>query len=121
MTSDLDGYWQSACEDATMQDEAAIHRALRPGGVYYAVMGVHAGAPGVSQWHADNVERLAPPKLYTLDEVIAAGAGAGFEAAVARLKIGFVPVSGHATSFPASLAYFYEHKVMLRFARPPTA
>jgi hypothetical protein len=43
----------------------------------------------------------------------------GFEAAVSRLKFGFVPVSGHARSFPADLEYFYEHKVMLRFTRPP--
>ena len=43
---------------------------------------------------------------------------AGFEAAVSRLKIGFVPLSDHAPSFPAGLDYYYEHKVMFRFARP---
>lgn len=97
---------------------AAIHHALTPGGVYYAVMGVHAGSPGMAEWHANNAERLDLPPLYTLDEVIAAHAGAGFEASVSRLKIGFVPVSDHAPSFPAGLEYFYEHKVMLRFRRP---
>ena len=97
---------------------AAIHRALAPGGVYYAVMGVHAGSPGMTEWHASNAERLNLPPLYTLDEVIAAHAGAGFAASVSRLKFGFVPISDHAPSFPAGLEYFYQHKVMLRFRRP---
>jgi SAM-dependent methyltransferase len=96
----------------------AVYRALAPGGVYFAVIGVHAASPGMSEWHERNAPSLNLPPLYTLDEVIAAFAGAGFEAAVARLKIGFVPVSGHAPSFPAGLEYFYEHKVMLRHVRP---
>jgi SAM-dependent methyltransferase len=174
MATDKDAYWQSASEDATMQDEHAFiweamldtidvdlagRRVLDAGcnrggflrllcrrcelaggwgydpaagaiadarrlagdlhrGAYYAVMGAHAGSPGVADWHADNVERLNLPPLYTLDEVIAAHAGAGFNVAVSRLKIGFVPLSEHAPSFPAGLEYFYEHKVMLRFVRP---
>jgi SAM-dependent methyltransferase len=97
---------------------AAIHRSLAPGAPYYAVIGVHAGSPGVPEWHAKNTEQLNLPALYTLDEVIGAFTGAGLEAAASRLKIGFVPVSGHARSFPSGLEYFYEHKVMLRFTRP---
>lgn len=97
---------------------AAIHAALVPGGVYYAVIGVHAGSPGIRQWHAENAQRLDLPKLYSLDDVIQAFTGAGFEAAAARLKFGFVPLSDHARSFPAGLEYFYEHKVMLRLTRP---
>jgi len=81
-------------------------------------MGVHAGSPGMTEWHASNAERLNLPPLYTLDEVIAAHAGAGFAASVSRLKFGFVPISDHAPSFPAGLEYFYQHKVMLRFRRP---
>lgn len=96
----------------------AMHGSLAPGGAYYPVMGVHAGSPGVADWHADNLERLNLPPLYTLDEVIAAHADAGFEVAVSRLKIGFVPLSEHARTFPADLEYFYEHKVMFRFRRP---
>jgi SAM-dependent methyltransferase len=95
----------------------AIQRALVPGGVYYAVMGVHAAAPTMAEWHARNAERLCLPPLYSLDEVIDAFTTLGFTAAVARLKVGFIPVSGHAPSFPAGLEYFYEHKVMLRFAK----
>lgn len=96
---------------------AAIQRALVPGGVYYAVMGVHAAAPTMAEWHARNAERLRLPPLYSLDEVIDAFTTLGFTAAVARLKVGFIPVSDHAPSFPAGLEYFYEHKVMLRFAK----
>jgi SAM-dependent methyltransferase len=97
---------------------AAIYAALSPGAPYYAVMGVHAGSPGIAEWHAENADRLDLPPLYSLDDVIRAFTGAGFEAAASRLKIGFVPLSGHARSFPADLNYFYEHKVMLRFTRP---
>jgi SAM-dependent methyltransferase len=96
---------------------AAIHRALAPGAPYYAVIGVHAGSPGIPPWHADNADRLNLPKLYSLDDVIGAFTGAGFDAAASRLKFGFVPLSDHARSFPADLNYFYEHKVMLRFTR----
>jgi SAM-dependent methyltransferase len=97
---------------------AAIHGTLVPGGVYYATMGVHAAAPTMAEWHERNAERLNLPALYALDDVIAAFAAVGFEAAVARLRIGFVPATRHATSFPASLEYYYDHKVMLRFAKP---
>jgi SAM-dependent methyltransferase len=96
---------------------AAIYAALAPGAPYYAVIGVHKGSPGIAEWHAENAERLNLPSLYSLDEVIRAFTDAGFEAAASRLKIGFVPLSGHARSFPADLNYFYEHKVMLRFTR----
>jgi SAM-dependent methyltransferase len=96
----------------------AVYRALRPGGVYYAVMGVHAAAPDIADWHARNADRLHLPRLYALDEVIESFTARGFEAAVSRLKMGFVPVSSHAPSFPGGLEYFYEHKLMLRFTRP---
>jgi hypothetical protein len=57
------------------------------------------------------------PPLYPLDEVIGAFTAAGFEAAVSRLKIGFVPLSHHAPGFPAALEYLCEHKVIMRFAK----
>jgi SAM-dependent methyltransferase len=97
---------------------AAIHRSLVPGGVYYAVMGVHADTPGMADWHARNAERLNLPPLYALDDVIGSFAAVGFEPAVSRLKMGFVPVSDHAPSFPTGLEYFYEHKLMLRLTKP---
>lgn len=95
----------------------AIHRSLVSGAPYYAVMGVHAGSPGMADWHARNAQALNLPPLYSLDEVVRAFTDAGFRAAASRLKIGFVPLSDHARSFPAGLEYFYEHKVMLRFQK----
>lgn len=97
---------------------AAVHRTLVPGGAYYAVMGVHAGSPTAVEWYGENAADLGLPRLYSLDDVIRAFTGRGFEAAVSRLKIDFVPLSGHAMSFPAGLDYFYEHKVMFRFTKP---
>ena len=95
----------------------AIHRALAPGGVYYAVEGVHAESPRMAEWHREHADRLALPPLYTLDDIAGAFTAAGFTAAVARLKVGFVPVSSHTPTLAAGLEYFYEHKVMLRFEK----
>jgi hypothetical protein len=72
----------------------------------------------MAEWHGRNAERLDLPPLYALDDVIAAFAAVGFDAAVSRLKVGFIPASGHARSFPADLEYYYDHKVMLRFTKP---
>jgi SAM-dependent methyltransferase len=97
----------------------AIDRALAPGGVYYAVEGVHAGSPRMAEWHARNAKQLALPPLYTLDDISGAFAATGFTVAAARLKIGFVPVSGHTPTLDAGLEYFYEHKVMFKFEKAP--
>jgi SAM-dependent methyltransferase len=97
---------------------AAIHRSLIPGGVYYAVTGVHADSPRMADWHDRNPDQLELPPLYTLDDFARAFTDAGFSVAAARLKMGFVPVSGHTPNLAAGLEYFYEHKVMLRFQKP---
>jgi len=73
----------------------AIFGALVPGGVYYAVMGVHAASPLLAEWHRANVEALHLPVLYDIDDVVAVFEAAGFDAAAARLAIRFVPNSDH--------------------------
>ena len=58
----------------------AMHRSLRPGGVYFAVMGVHTRSPLMVEWHSVNVERLRLPPLYDVDDVITSFLDTGFEA-----------------------------------------
>jgi hypothetical protein len=97
MTADPHEYWQSATEDAEIQEEHGF--------IWEAML--------------DTVDvDLAGQRV--LDAGCNRGGflRLGFQPAVSRLKIGFVPVSGHTPSFPASLGYFYEHKVMFPFTRP---
>jgi SAM-dependent methyltransferase len=98
----------------------AIHRSLRPGGVYYAVMGVHTRSPLMVEWHAANREALRLPPLYDIDDVIAVFRRAGFDASVARLGIRFVPVAGRAHNHEGRsldwLSYYHDDKLLLRFA-----
>jgi SAM-dependent methyltransferase len=100
---------------------AAIHRSLRPGGVYFAVLGVHTGSPLMVEWHAANRERLQLPPLYDIDEVTTTFRRVGFDASMARLEIGFVPTAGRGHQHEGRpldwLAYYHDQKVMLRFAR----
>jgi SAM-dependent methyltransferase len=99
----------------------AIHRSLGPGGVYFAVLGVHTASPLMVEWHAANREELQLPPLYDVDEVIATFRRAGFDAAISRLAIRFVPSTGRGhyhESRPLDwLAYYHDQKLMLRFVR----
>ena len=58
------------------------------------------------------------PRLYNLDEVVVVFAGTGFETAVSRLKVGFVPVAGPDPAVLQWLEYYNETKVLFRFTRP---
>ena len=99
----------------------AIFGALVPGGVYYAVMGVHAASPLMAEWQRANVEELHLPKLYDIDEVVAAFTAAGFDAAAARLAIRFVPTPGREHHGRGRLLdwldYYCDQKLLLRFSR----
>lgn len=100
----------------------AMFGALARGGVYYAVMGVHAASTLMVEWHRANAERLDLPKLYEIDEVVAGFRAEGFDAAAARLAIGFVPTTGHGLDNGGRLLdwldYYYDQKLLLRFGRP---
>jgi SAM-dependent methyltransferase len=101
----------------------AIFDALEPGSTYYAVMGVHAGSPLMTEWHRANVGEFRLPELYEIDDVVAVFQTAGFEAAIGRLALHFIPAAGHGhhdhCRLPEWLRYYYEDKLMLRFTRPP--
>ena len=99
----------------------AIFDALVPGGVYYAVMGVHAASPLMAEWHRANAERLHLPVLHEIDEVVAIFEAAGFHAAVARLAVRFVPTASHGHHDRGRLLdwldYYCDQKLLLRFSR----
>ena len=100
---------------------AAIHDALRAGGAYFAVMGVHSGSPLMVEWHARARGEIELPPLYDVDGVIATFRQAGFEVSVARLAMGFVPAVGHGHEHEDRmldwLTYYHEHKLLFRFTR----
>jgi SAM-dependent methyltransferase len=101
-----------------------VFGALKPGGVYFAVMGVHSGSPLMSAWHQSNAAELGLPRLYELDEVTGLFADAGFSVSIANLKLGFIPAStrhgDHRSDLAAWLHYYSREKVLLRFLRPAT-
>lgn len=106
---------------------AAMHEALSPGAAYFAAMGVHAGNELMASWHENNAAKLQLPPLRHVDEVVETFQVAGFEVAVARLRLGFVPVDahrgghGHHRDLAAWLAYYHEDKYLLRFTHSPAA
>jgi SAM-dependent methyltransferase len=103
---------------------SGLFGALRPGGAYFAVMGVHGESPLMAEWHAASAAELGLPRLYELDEVAGVFEGAGFSVSVANLKLGFVPVSAHRHEHDhrgnllAWLDYYSREKVLFRFTRP---
>jgi SAM-dependent methyltransferase len=102
---------------------AAMLTALAPGGAYFAVMGVHARSPLMSEWHTASASELGLPPLYELDDVAGVFEGAGFAVAVARLRLGFIPVSAHRGREERGdvidwLDYYTHDKVLFRFTRP---
>jgi SAM-dependent methyltransferase len=102
-----------------------VFEALAPGGIYFAVTGVHSASPMMVKWHQDNAEVLMIPPLYDLDDIVAAFVTAGFEASAGRLAIGFVPAADQGHHGQGALLdwleYYNEHKPMLRLSRPPAA
>jgi SAM-dependent methyltransferase len=96
-----------------------MHRALVPHGVYYAVMGVHSRSPLMVEWYSRSAAELGLPKLYDIDDVVAAFRAEGFEVCAARMAMRFVPAAGHdrdeSSSLMEWLDYYYEDKLLLRF------
>ncbi len=102
---------------------ADVHRALAPGASYYASLGVHADSALTAAWHASAKDELGMPPIRHVDEVARTFVDAGFDVAVARLKLDFVPVEAHrddldAHDLAAWLAYYHEDKYLIRFTRP---
>ena len=100
----------------------SVHGALRRGGVYFATLGAHAGSPMMAAWHAAHRDELQLPPLREVDEVVDAFRRVGFDAAVSRLAVRFVPCGGRGHHDEGGvldwLAYYYDQKLLLRFSRP---
>src|SRR2546423_2066530 len=96
----------------------AMLAALQPGGVYYAVMGVHRASPLMVEWHRAHADELRLPALYDIDDVVATFTAAGFQVSAGRLAIDFVPAAGHGHEGRGGLLdwldYYHEHKLLLR-------
>jgi SAM-dependent methyltransferase len=97
----------------------SVHRALVPGGSYYAVMGVHAASPLMVEWHQEHAAELNLPPLHDPDRVASSFAAAGFEVAASRLNIDFVPIPAEKPRVLEWLDYYNEKKLLFRFTRPP--
>ncbi|MGA3147681.1 MAG: class I SAM-dependent methyltransferase [Acidimicrobiales bacterium] len=103
---------------------AGLLAALKPRGSYFAVVGVHAGSPLMSAWHAGSAVELGLPRLYDLDDVAGVFENIGFSVSAANLKLGFVPVSAHRHGHDhrgdllAWLDYYARQKILLQFTRP---
>jgi SAM-dependent methyltransferase len=101
----------------------SLSAALAPGGSYFATIGVHADSALMVAWHAEKATELDLPGPYPLDEVADTFEQAGFDVAVGRLPMRFVPVHAHRgdshadTSLSRWLDYYYRDKVMFRFTK----
>jgi len=101
-----------------------VHRALRPGGSYFAVMGMHDRSPLMRRWHDERAQELGLPPLYSIDGVVSDFEAAGFVSAVANLRLGFVPTSAHRSNHSGDqsildlLHYYARDKLLLRFTKP---
>jgi len=54
---------------------------------------VHAGSPLMAQWHGASAAQFGMPDVYDIDDVVAAFEATAFDAAAARLAIGFMPAA----------------------------
>lgn len=99
----------------------AVFEALTPGGVYFAVEGVHSASPMMVAWHGEAENDLRLPPLRDLDEVVSSFAARGFSVSAARLQFGFVPANGHKKNYFEWLNYYHDFKPLFRLERPATS
>jgi SAM-dependent methyltransferase len=110
LLADLDGH------------AAAIHRALRDGGVYYAVTGCHTEFPLWPAWReVIGSSTNAPVQNRSPDDYAEAFAGAGFDVAVRRFGYaGFIPAARDRRYHPTlvdAIDYAAEHKLLFRLVK----
>ena len=100
----------------------AMHRSLRPGGVYYAVTGCHTAFPLWPSWRGViGGSTNAPVQDRSPDDYADAFVRAGFDVAVRRFGYdGFVPISKDSRYYPTlldAIDYPERHKLMFRMVK----
>ncbi|MBM3463565.1 MAG: class I SAM-dependent methyltransferase [Armatimonadetes bacterium] len=101
-----------------------MRAALKPGGVYYAVLGAHAENPLWPRWRDGlGASSNIPPQDCSLDDVASAFRASGFAVSARRFLVdAFIPVGGAAHASFASvreeLTYYSCDKVMFRLIAP---
>ncbi|MEL5408072.1 class I SAM-dependent methyltransferase [Serratia nevei] len=104
------------------QHAADMLRALKPGGVYYAVTGCHTGNPLWPQWR----ERVAEQTHTVVQDRSLADyarifSAAGFQVSARRLGFsGFVPYepNGWMPDIAVSIDYYWHTKTVFRLVKP---
>jgi SAM-dependent methyltransferase len=99
-----------------------IWRALRPGGVYYAVTGCHSDNPLWPRWRSFIAEKTnTTVQDRSISDYAKAFAAAGFDVSARKLGFpGFVPYAedGWMPDFAEALDYYTETKIVFRLAKP---
>ncbi|NRN22787.1 class I SAM-dependent methyltransferase [Serratia marcescens] len=108
--------------DDIAQHAADILRVLKPGGVYYAVIGCHTGNPLWPQWRervaADTHTVVQDRSLADYARIFSA---AGFQVSARRLGFsGFVPYEpdGWMPDIAAAIDYYWHTKTVFRLVKP---
>lgn len=99
-----------------------MYAALKPGGVYYAVLGCHTDNPLWTKWELlIRQASTIPPQSYSLDDIAWAFLSNGFAAGVQKYMVDtFMSVQSHDGFFPRvkdMLDYYWDYKVLFRFVK----
>ena len=91
------------------------------GGVYYAVMGVHAASPLMAEWHHANVEELHLPELYDMMRWSPSSRRPGSTQRSPGSRFASCPPPAGGTMVEGRLLdwldYYCDQKLLLRFSR----
>jgi SAM-dependent methyltransferase len=104
--------------DRLGQHAQDVHDALRPGGSYVAVEGVHRDSARMTRWHVANGDRLCLPPLRGIDDYIRPFLDHGFAVDVGILAVQFLPVMpDEVDDVVDRLHYWTSEKAVFRFTR----
>lgn len=100
---------------------ADLWRALKPGGVYYAITGCHSDNPLWPQWRGFIVEKTnTVVQDRSVSDYARSFTGAGFEVSARKLDFdGFIPYAedGWMPNFVDALRYYTETKILFRLVK----